>query len=124
MRFGPERVVLFPVLIALLGTLPAAASSPALLWLLLLPLAAGTWVLRAHVTADADGLAVCNGLGTREVAWDAVAGFDVPGRGPVRLLTGGDRVPLTALSRREVRRLLEAGEQAAAEARGEGAAGA
>jgi hypothetical protein len=59
------------------------------------------------VVADI-GLEVCNGLGVRRFRWNDVAGFDVPTRGPVRLLTEQGRpLPLTALPRRDLRRLVE-----------------
>ncbi len=107
MRFGPERIALVPVLMALVSALPLALSSVYLAWVLLLPLAAAVWVLRAGVVAGADGLEICNGLGVQTHRWDDVEGVDVPRRGPVRLLlTGGRRTLLTALPRREVRRLL------------------
>lgn len=108
-RFGPGPIGLAPVLVALLGALPVALSSPWLAWLLLLPLAAAWWVLRARVVADEQGLLVDNGLGRRHHPWREVEGFDIPGRGPVRLvLAGGRRVLLTALPRRDVRRLVAA----------------
>ena len=105
-RFGPERIALLPVLVMLLGALPLAGSSGWLLWLLLVPLGAAVWVLRARVVADGDTLLVCNGLGTQVHPWSAVEGFDVPRYGPVRLLLPGRRVPLTALPRRDLRALL------------------
>lgn len=106
-RFAPERVALMPVVVWLLGSLPLATSHAALSWLLLLPLAAGVWVLRARVVADGDGVRVCNGLGTRSYAWDDVRGVDLPRRGPVRLaLQDGGRVLLSALPRRSAGRLL------------------
>lgn len=108
-RFGPQPIGLAPVLIALLGALPVASSSPWLIWLLLLPLGAAWWVLRARVVADEDGLEVGNGLGVHRHPWADVEGVDIPRTGPVRLLlTGGRRVLLTALPRRDVRRLLAA----------------
>lgn len=114
MRTGPERIVVLAVLLALFGALPLALSSPALTWLLLLPLAAGTWVLRARVVAGPDGLEICNGLRVHRATWDEVEGVDVPARGPLRLrLTGGRRRLLTALPRRDLRRVLAAGERAA-----------
>ncbi len=107
-RFGPEKVALIPVAILLFGALPLATSSPLLLWLLLLPLAAAVWVLRARVVADDAELEVCNGLGRRTVPWSDVEGLDVPRYAPVRLLLrGGRRLPLTALGRDEVRRLMD-----------------
>jgi hypothetical protein len=106
-RFGPERAALLPVLVWLLATLPLATSHAALAWLLLLPLAAAVWVLRARVVVDAERVLVNNGLGTRAYAWDDVRGLDLPRRGPARLaLHDGGRPLLSALPRRRVRALL------------------
>lgn len=108
-RYGPERVALLPVVVWLLGTLPLATSHAALAWLVLLPLAAAVWVLRARVLVDGAQVVICNGLGTTAYAWQDVRGADVPRRGPVRLaLTNGRRVLMTALPRRRVRELLAA----------------
>lgn len=110
----PERVALLPVVLALVGTLPLALSAPWLTWLVLLPLLAGVWVLRARVVAGAAGLEVGNGLRVSRVAWDAVEGVDVPRRGPLRLLVRGRRpLLLTALPRRDLPRVLAVGERAA-----------
>ena len=103
----PERTTLAAVVVLTLGALPLALSSPYLAVVLLVPVAALVWVLRARVVADATTLEVSNGLGVHRLAWDDVAGFQVPGRGPVKLLrhsTGPLR--LTAVSRRELPRLL------------------
>ncbi len=112
LRLGPDKIVLFPVVVAFLGGIPAAASSIAFTWILLLPVVAGVWVFRARVVADAAGIEVCNGLGVRRVAWSEVGGFDVPKRGFVRLRllpgAGRDRLPLTAMPRRDLPRLIEA----------------
>lgn len=119
-RFGPQRIGLVPVTFSLLGSLPVAASSPLLTWVLLLPIACGVWVVRARVVAAPVGLEVCNGLGVRRLAWSQVDGFDVPRRGPVRLVRTGRRpLLLTALPRRDLPRLLEVGRQVA---RGSGGA--
>jgi hypothetical protein len=49
------------------------------------------------------GVEVCNGLGVHRLPWTAVEGFDVPRRGPVRLLrTGGRPLALTALPKRQL----------------------
>lgn len=113
-RFGPQRIGLVPVTFFLLGSLPVAASTPLLTWVLLAPLACGVWVLRARVVAAPVGIEVCNGLGVRRLAWSQVEGFDVPRRGPVRLLrTDGRPLLLTALPRRELPLLVEVGQQAA-----------
>ena len=113
-RFGPERIALLPVTVFLLGTLPVATSSRWLLWLLLIPLGCAVWVLRARVVAIPLGVEVCNGLAAHRVAWDDVEGFDVPRRGPVRLLRREGRpLLLTALPRRQLPQLLAVGGRAA-----------
>ena len=114
-RFGPDRIALVPVVFSALGGIPVAASSPYLTWLLLLPVACGVWVVRARVVAASVGVEVCNGLRAERVAWSDVEGFDVPRRGPVRLLRAGSRpLRLTALSRRDLQALLDVGRRAAA----------
>ncbi len=114
-RFGPERIALVPVVFFLLGSLPVAASSGWLNWLVLLPVACGVWVVRARVVAGPDGVEVCNGLRATQVPWSAVEGFQVPRRGPLRLLrTSGRPLLMTALSRRALPQLIAVGERAAA----------
>jgi hypothetical protein len=106
-KVRPERVTLAAVVVLLLGSFPLGLSSPYLAWVMLVPLGALVWVLRARVVADADAVEVCNGLAVRRVAWQDVAGFTVPRRGPVRLLRHGRRpLLLTALNRGELPRLL------------------
>lgn len=107
-RFGPERIALLPVMVLFLGSLPIAGSQASLNWIVLVPIACAVWVLRARVVAIPLGLEVCNGLRAHRIAWDDVEGFDVPRRGPVRLLRREGRpLLLTALPRRDLRRLLE-----------------
>jgi len=114
-RFGPERIALIPVTVFLLGALPFATSSAWLLWLLLVPLGCGLWVLRARVVAIPLGVEVCNGLAAHRVAWEDVEGFELPRRGPVRLLRREGRpLLLTALPRRRLPQLLVVGGRAAA----------
>jgi hypothetical protein len=111
-RFGPDRIALVPVLVLLLGSLPLAASSAWLNVLVLVPVACAVWVLRARVVVAPVGIEVCNGLAATRLPWDAVEGFDVPRRGPVRLLrTGGAPLRMTALPRRQVRDLREAAQE-------------
>ena len=102
-RFGPDRIALLPVLVLLLGSLPLAASSAWLNWVVLVPVCCAVWVLRARVVVAHVGIEVCNGLAAHRLPWSAVEGFRVPRRGPVRLLRGGGRpLLMTALSRREL----------------------
>lgn len=110
-RFGPQPLALLPLLVAFLGALPLATSSRYLTWLLLLPVGAAWWVLRARLLVGTVGLAVGNGLRTTYVAWPDVEGFDVPRRGWVRLVHGGRRTPMTALARCDLPALLAAAER-------------
>lgn len=110
-KVRPERTTLAAVVVLTLGALPLGLSSPYLGVVLLVPVAALVWVLRARVVADATSLEICNGLGVRRVAWDDVAGFTVPKRGPVKLLRhGGGPLLLTALNRHELPKLLAVSE--------------
>lgn len=114
LRFRPDRTLLAVVVILLLGALPLGLTSPFLAPVFLFPVAALVWVLRARVVAAADGLEVCNGLGTHRFRWPDVAGFDIPRRGPVLLQpTTGRPVRLTALPRADLRRLVSAGQPTA-----------
>ncbi len=109
-RFGPERTTLAVVVVMAMGALPLGLSSPFLTPVLLVPVLATIWVLRARVVAADLGLEVCNGLGVRRFRWQDVAAFDVPRRGPVVLRpTAGRSLRLTALPRRDLQRLLEIG---------------
>ena len=111
-RFGPERIALLPVLVLLLGSLPLAGSAAWLNVLPLVPVACAVWVLRARVVVTPDGVEVCNGLAAHCVPWAAVEGFDVPRRGPVRLLrSGGAPLRMTALPRRQLHELRAAAQQ-------------
>jgi hypothetical protein len=113
-RFGPDRIALLPVVVFFFGSLPLAASHAALSWVVLLPVATGVWVVRARVVAAPVGVEVCNGLRAHRTAWTDVEGFDVPKRGPVALLRHAGRpLRMTALPRRDLRRLVAVGEQAA-----------
>ena len=111
-RFGPDRIALVPVLVLLLGSLPLAASSAWLNAVVLVPVACAVWVLRARVVVAPVGIEVCNGLAPTRLPWEAVEGFDVPRRGPVRLLrTGGAPLRMTALPRSRLAELREAAQE-------------
>ena len=111
-RFGPERIALVPVLVVLLGSLPLAASSAWLNAVLLVPVACAVWVLRARVVVTSGGVEVCNGLAAHHLRWSSVEGFDVPRRGPVRLLrTGGAPLAMTGLPRRQLPELRAAAQE-------------
>ncbi len=109
-RLRPERTTLAAVAVMTLGALPLGLSSPYLALVLLVPVIATVWVLRARVIADSEQLEVCNGLRVRRIAWADVEGFTVHDRGPVSLLRR-DAPPmrLTVVNRRELPLLLDAG---------------
>jgi hypothetical protein len=108
-RFAPERTTLAAVVVMLAGSLPLALSSPYLAPLLLVPVVAAVWVLRARVAATKVGVEVCNGWGVRRFGWDDVAGFEVPPRGPVKVQLKDRSLRMTALARRDLPKLLEVG---------------
>ena len=109
MQFRPDRTAVAAVAVFFIGTLYLALSGPWASPLLLLPVVSLVWTLRARVSADADGLQVCNGLGTTSVRWDQVDALEVRRRLPVRLRrTDGRSTLLTALDRQDVPRLLAA----------------
>ena len=105
----PERTTLAVVVVLLVCALPLGLTAWWLTPVLLVPLVALAYVLRARVVATEQGLEVCNGLAVHEVPWAEVAGFQVPDRGPVRLLRHG-RGPLRMLAadRRQLPRVLAA----------------
>lgn len=113
-RFGPDVSSFAAVLVLAVGAVPLALSDRRLVGLLLVPLGCALWVLRARVVVRASGLEVCNGLGVRRLAWSDVGGYDLPRRGPARVLTGEGRVPMTALPRARLRDLVVASERAGA----------
>jgi hypothetical protein len=100
---SPDRTTLTAVGVLFLGALPLGLTNPWLAPVLLVPVAALVWVLRARVTADQQHLEVCNGLGVRRISWTDVDRLDLPKRGPVVLHeTTGRATRLTALPRRSV----------------------
>ena len=112
-RFRPDRTSYVFSAVLLLGSLPFGLSSPWFSVAFLLPLGSFAWVARARVVANEQGLEVCNGLGVHRSPWTEVVAFDVPPRGPVVLRrTAGRALRLTALSRRDLPRLLAVGSPA------------
>ena len=107
MQFRPDRTAVAAVAIFFIGTLYLGLAGPAFALLLLVPIGCLVWTLRARVAADAEGLEICNGLGRTRIRWEDVDTVEVRKRLPVRLRrTDGRTTLLTALDKREVRRLL------------------
>jgi len=96
-RIRTPRIALLPVLTLAVCTIPLASAAPWLAVLWVLPIAVGTWVLRAGVDVDADGLTVRALLGSRRLRWDEVAGLSAGPRGELSLVlrSGGSlRLPV------------------------------
>lgn len=109
--FRPDRTAVTAVGVFFIGTLYLALTGPWFAPLLLLPIGALVWTLRARVVADAEGIVVCNGLGTQQIPWERVDTFEVRKRRPVVLRrTDGGTTLLTALPRQDVRRLVAVGQ--------------
>ena len=73
------------------------------------PLAGRCGVLRARLVPTLEALGTCNGGGVSRTPGEQVAGFQVPVRGPVRLLRKGERpLLLTAATRHTLPKVLEA----------------
>ena len=103
----PDRTLFVVIAVMALGALPLALSAAWFAPALLVPVAACVWVARARVVADDSTLEVCNGLAVVRMPWADVAGFQVPERGPVKLLREGAKpLPLTAVTRRQLPSLL------------------
>jgi hypothetical protein len=84
-----------------------------LLAILLVPIAVAGWGWRAGTDADAEGLRVRPyGLGSRRIAWSEIVGIVPQNRRIYAILTDDRAVPLPAVTRNDLARLVAAaGEQ-------------
>lgn len=97
--------------IFVLGSIALAGQSLALAPVILVPLAALVYVLRAGVDADAEAVTVRVLTGTRRVPWSQVTGLDSRGARVALLVEGGRAVLLPVLRPGDAPRLLAAGGQ-------------
>ena len=105
-RLRMSRTALLPVVILLVCVVPAAAASPWMTVLFLIPLALAAWVLRVGVAVDADGITVRSLVAQRRVAWTELAGIRVADRGDLWLVTtAATEVRLPVLRARDLPRL-------------------
>jgi hypothetical protein len=82
---------------------------PVVLLVLVAPLAVAVWAWRTGTDADAGGLTVRATLGRRRIPWSDVAGLVTDDDGQVRAqLTSGRAVPLPAVGRGDLARLVAA----------------
>jgi hypothetical protein len=98
-------------LIGLFGALALGTTRPWLAPLLLVPVAVMVWGWRAGVDVDGRGVVVRSLLANRRLAWAEIEGFGVHGRRVVAHLARGGVVPLPAVARGDLPRLIAAGGQ-------------
>lgn len=105
-RLRMNRTALFPVGLLAVCTVPLAFTAAWTPVLLMIPVLAALWVLRAGIDIGDDGLTVRSTFGQRQVPWTDVAGLRVAPRGDVWLVTtSGTEIRLPVLRARDLPRL-------------------
>lgn len=105
-RLRMSRTALFPVGLLAVSTVPLAFAAAWTPVLLLIPLLATLWVLRAGVDISDDGLTVRSTFRQRHVPWAGVAGIRAAPRGDLWLVTtAGTEIRLPVLRARDLPRL-------------------
>ncbi|MBA3294608.1 MAG: PH domain-containing protein [Actinomycetota bacterium] len=108
-RLQMNRISLVPAVVAVVCALPLATASPWLLFLLLLPAAWISYVMRSGVDVDDDGLTVRALFGSIRLPWARVSGVLIGKRHELSVATvGGGAVRLPNLRVRDLPRLYEA----------------
>jgi hypothetical protein len=118
-RFRHNVSISIAGFIGFIGAVPIAAGffggengTPAYAWpmllILLVPLAVIVWGWRAGTDADAAGLRLRALAGSRVVPWTAVRALVPQGRRVVAVLEDGSGVPLPAVNRTDLPRLVAA----------------
>lgn len=107
LRFRHNQALLVAAVVAFFGALPLAAARWYLLPVLLVPLFLGGWAWRAGTDVTAQGLCLRALAGQYRIRWDQIVelGADPTGRAVARL-TGGQTVPLPAVRRDDLPRLV------------------
>ncbi|MEY7970552.1 PH domain-containing protein [Saccharomonospora xinjiangensis] len=101
--FRVPGTALIGVLMLFMCTFPFAATLPYLLVLLVVPIAVAVWIVRTRTVATRDGLTVRTLLGTRELPWDAIKGFNISPKATVAaVLTDDTAVPLPSVRTRHL----------------------
>jgi hypothetical protein len=105
-RIRLGRTALLPVVLLLICVLPVAAAVPWGPVVLLLPLAAAAYVLRAGVDVDESGITARSVVGSRRVPWEELSGIRVGARRGLWLVTTtGTEVALPVLRVRDLPQL-------------------
>jgi hypothetical protein len=108
-RFRRSTAITLAAVIFMIAGLSVARWAPYLLILLVIPAAVAVWSWRSGTDADQEGLTVRALLGSRRIPWTDVAGLVTDDRGRVSAqLTSGRAVPLPAVGRQDVKRVVEA----------------
>jgi len=104
-----NRVALVPAVVAVVCALPLATASPWLLFVLLLPAAWITYVLRSGVDVDEQGLVVRALFGSARIPWACVTGLLIgKGRSVSVVTEQGSTIRLPTLRVGDLPRLYEA----------------
>ncbi|MBA3410240.1 MAG: PH domain-containing protein [Geodermatophilaceae bacterium] len=104
-----NRIALVPAVVAVVCALPLATASPWLLFILLLPAASITYVLRSGVEVDDDGLIVRAMFGSARIPWGRITGVLIGKRHELSITTvNGGAVRLPNMRVRDLPRLYEA----------------
>lgn len=108
-KFRYHAALAVAAVIAAIGAVPLASTAWYLTPILLVPLAVAGWAWRAGTDAGPDGLVVRALLGRRRIPWSAVTELTTDQRGRVyAVLAEGKEVPLPAVSRADLPRLMAA----------------
>ncbi|MET8837979.1 PH domain-containing protein [Micromonospora sp. NPDC004540] len=108
-RFRYNQAILVAAIVAFIGALPLATARWWLVWVLLIPLAAGLWAWRAGTDADARELRLRALVGQRRVPWARVAELASDARGrAVARLDDGETLVLPAVRATDLPRLVSA----------------
>jgi Bacterial PH domain len=108
-RFRRSPATTLAAVVFMIAGLSVARWAPYLLILLVIPAVVAVWAWRSGTDADQDGLTVRALLGRRRIPWSDVAGLVTDDRGQVSAqLTSGRVVPLPAVGRQDVTKVVEA----------------
>ena len=107
-RFRHNSGIAVAGLIAFFGAVPVATVRWYLVPILLVPVAVAVWGWRAGTDADESGVTVHALFGARRLPWSRISGFAPRGRRVVAVLDGGATVPLTAVTARDLPKLVAA----------------
>lgn len=108
-RLQMNRISLVPAVVAVVCALPLATASPWLLFVLLVPAAWITYVVRSGVDIDADGVVIRALFGSLRVPWARITGVLVGNRRELSLATTeGSTIRLPNLGVRDLTRIYAA----------------